>query len=221
MKVGILSLQGAVTRHRDMLARLGVDAVAVKTPEELDQVDGLILPGGESTTMSLLLESSGLFEPLIRRLGAGMPAFGTCAGMILLASEILDGRDDQRAFGAIAMAVRRNAYGRQVESFEADLDISGLGSRDPVTPVPEGPAEGPDARRAATRAAGRPSAEPPFHAVFIRAPVVEQVGPEVEVLAEVDGRPVLCRQGPALAGAFHPELGDDLRVHEYFVSEVM
>jgi 5'-phosphate synthase pdxT subunit len=173
-----------------MLSRLGVEPVACRLPSDLDDVDALVLPGGESTTMSMLLESSGLFEPLAERLAAGMPALGTCAGMILLGREILDGRDDQRCFDAIDIAVRRNAFGRQVDSFESDLDVSEV-------------------------------AGGPLHAVFIRAPVVEAMGDEVEVLATVDGRPVLCRQGHVLVAAFHPELGDDPRLHEFFVDEVV
>ena len=172
-----------------MLACLGVAAREVRTPSDLDEVDALVLPGGESTTMSLLLESSGLFEPLSQRLASGMPALGTCAGMILLATNVLDGRPDQRSFGAIDIDVRRNAFGRQVDSFEADLAIAGTDER-------------------------------PMHAVFIRAPQVERWGPEVEVLAELDGRPVVVRDGAALAAAFHPELSDDPRVHELFVSIV-
>ena len=189
MKVGVLALQGASARHVAMLARLDTPAVSVRTPAELEGVDAVVLPGGESTTMSMLLESSGLFPALHERLAAGMPAFGTCAGMILLGHEILDGRRDQRCFGAIDIRVRRNAFGRQVDSFEADLPVDGL----------EGG---------------------PFHAVFIRAPVVEAVGDDVDVLATVDGRPVLCRRGPVLVAAFHPELGDDTRLHELFLEEV-
>jgi pyridoxal 5'-phosphate synthase pdxT subunit len=190
VKVGVLALQGASARHATMLSRLGVESVPCRLPADLDDVEGVVLPGGESTTMSMLLESSGLFEPLADRLAAGMPAFGTCAGMILLGTEILDGRDDQRCLRAIDIAVRRNAFGRQVDSFESDLDVSGL----------EGE---------------------PLHAVFIRAPVVEGVGDGVEVLATVDGQPVLCRQGRILVAAFHPELGDDPRLHELFLDEVV
>jgi len=150
----------------------------------------LVLPGGESTTMSLLLGSSGLIDPLTERLRDGMPAFGTCAGMILLSAGIVDGRPDQRALGAIDIDVRRNAFGRQVDSFEADLDVEGL--------------------------------ESDFHAVFIRAPIVERVGEKVEVLATVTdasgrSRPVLCRQGPILVAAFHPELSGDPRLHQRFL----
>ena len=193
MKVGVLSLQGASARHRSMLARLGAQPVPLRVPAELEDVAAVVIPGGESTTISMLLESSGLFEPLAERLADGMPALGTCAGMILLGSEILDGRSDQRCFGAIDIAVRRNAFGRQVDSFEADLAI----------PAVAGDRQG------------------PVHAVFIRAPVVERVGPDVDVLATVGAQPVLCRQGPVLVAAFHPELGDDPRLHELFLSEVV
>jgi 5'-phosphate synthase pdxT subunit len=193
VKVGVLALQGASARHAAMLTRLGAEAVPVRTPADLAGVEALVLPGGESTTISMLLESSGLFGPVADRLAGGMPAFGTCAGMILLGSEILDGRSDQRCFGALDIAVQRNAFGRQVDSFEADLAVENIDG-----------IEG-----------------PPFHAVFIRAPVVERVADEVDVLAAVEGRPVLCRQGPVLAAAFHPELGDDPRLHELFLTEVV
>lgn len=139
--------------------------------------------------MSLQLERGGLFEPIRERLGAGMPAFGTCAGAILLGRSILDGRDDQRAFGAIDLVVRRNGYGRQIDSFERPLQVAALG-------------------------------EPPVTAVFIRAPVVEEVGPDVEILAAVDGRPVLCRTPNIVVCTFHPELGDDTRVHRLFLDAV-
>jgi len=184
--VGILSLQGAVEPHRDMLARLGVASTEVRVPAELDAVDALVVPGGESTAISKLLEANDLTEPLQRRLDEGMPALGTCAGMILLAREVLDGRPDQRSFAAIDVAVRRNAFGRQVDSFETDLAVRGL--------------------------------DAPVHAVFIRAPVVERVGDGVEVLAEVDGRPVCCRQGRVVVTAFHPELSGDPRLHELFLA---
>ncbi len=190
MKVGVLALQGASARHATMLARLGVEPVTVRLRGDLDDVDALVLPGGESTTMSMLLESSQLFGPLAERLATGLPAFGTCAGMILLGREILDGRSDQRCFGAVDVSVRRNAFGRQVDSFESDLAVAGVDG-------------------------------PPVHAVFIRAPVVETVGHDVDVLASVDSQPVLCRQGKVLVAAFHPELGDDPRLHELFVNEVV
>ncbi|MDP1821040.1 MAG: pyridoxal 5'-phosphate synthase glutaminase subunit PdxT [Acidimicrobiales bacterium] len=189
MKVGVLALQGAFARHVACLRALDAEAVAVRTPEQLAQVDALILPGGESTTMSMLLESSGLFEPVAERLASGMPTLGTCAGMILLGAAILDGRADQRSFGAVDISVRRNAFGRQVDSFEADLDLAEL-------------------------------AGGPFHAVFIRAPFVERAGAEVEVLAVVEDHPVLCRQGTVTVAAFHPELSDDLRIHERFLKEM-
>jgi 5'-phosphate synthase pdxT subunit len=195
-KVGVLALQGDVREHLLALAELGADGVEVRQPEDLAGVDGLILPGGESTTISLLLESSGLAEPIRERLAAGMPAFGTCAGMILLATDVLDGRTDQRSFGVVDIAVRRNAFGRQVDSFETDLTVAGLGGE-------------------------------PLHAVFIRAPIVEWAGPDVDVLASVinaqspDGSvgpsPVACRQGPVLVTAFHPELSGDHRLHELFL----
>lgn len=186
-KVGVLALQGATHRHAEALGALGAHVVEVRTPEDLTGVEGLVLPGGESTTMSRLLELSGLFDPLAERLAAGMPAFGTCAGLILLSSRILDGRPDQRSFGILDVDVRRNGFGRQVDSFETDLDVRGLAG------------------------GGR------FPAVFIRAPVVERVGDDVEVLASIDGHPVLCRQGAVTAAAFHPELSDDLRLHRLFL----
>jgi 5'-phosphate synthase pdxT subunit len=189
-RVGVLALQGAFALHCRALERLGAAAAEVRTAAELSAVDALILPGGESTTMSKLLVAMDLFDPVAERLAAGMPALGTCAGMILLAREVLDGRADQRSFGAIDISVRRNAFGRQVDSFEADLDVTGL-------------------------------PEAPLHAVFIRAPVVEAVGPGVEILAQVEqGRPVACRQGTVLVTSFHPELSPDLRVHELFLREL-
>jgi 5'-phosphate synthase pdxT subunit len=191
VKVGVLALQGAFGLHARVLSDLGAEPTEVRLPSELDRVDALVLPGGESTTMSFLLDSSGLFDAVAGRLAAGMPVFGTCAGMILLASDVIDGRADQRSFRAIDIAVRRNAFGRQVDSFEADLVVDGIDSP----------------QRA-------------FPAVFIRAPFVERAGPSVEVLAEVDGHPVVCRQGPVLVAAFHPELSDDQRLHQLFLEEV-
>ena len=189
--VGVLALQGDFREHLRLLGGLGASACEVRVPAQLDRVSSLVVPGGESTTISLLLESSGLLEPVRQRLAGGMPALGTCAGMILLAGEVVDGRPDQHYFGAIDIAVRRNAFGRQRDSFEADLDVAGL-SR-------------------------------PLHAVFIRAPVVERVGPDVEVLARVrmaDGqdKAVVCRQGPVLVSSFHPELVGDPRLHELFLN---
>jgi 5'-phosphate synthase pdxT subunit len=187
-KVGVVALQGAAQRHADALGALGAHPVLARRPEDLAGIEALVLPGGESTTMSRLLVSSGLFEPVAERIADGMAVLGTCAGMILLASEILDGRDDQRSFGAIDLAVRRNGFGSQVESFETEVVVTGLRGG-------------------------------PFPATFIRAPVVDRAGPDVEILAEVDGQPVLCRQGSVLVSSFHPELSGDLRLHQRFLSE--
>lgn len=183
--VGVLALQGAFAEHAVALRRLGAKTVEVRTPAHLERVEALAMPGGESTTMSKLLVTSGLFEPLTARIAAGMPVFGTCAGMILLAEEVLDGRPDQRSFAALALAVRRNGYGRQVDSFEAELQVLGFNE--------------------------------PFRAVFIRAPLVERVGADVEVLAEHDGHPVLVRHGAIMAASFHPELTFDVRIHACFL----
>lgn len=184
MQVGVLALQGAFAAHSDCLTSIGVQSIEVRTPQQLSSVDALLMPGGESSTMSQLLESSGLFDPIATRIAEGMPVFGTCAGMILLASEILDGRSDQRNFSAIDISVRRNAFGRQVDSFEATINSS-VGD---------------------------------FHGVFIRAPRIERVGAQVEVLGSINDEPVLVRQGNVLAASFHPELSNDARLHEYFVS---
>ncbi len=165
----------------------------MRRPEHLEGIDALVLPGGESSTISMLLERGELFDPIDERLADGMPALGTCAGMILLASEILGGRPDQRCFGAIDLTVRRNAYGRQVDSFDIALDLSAAGVEEPSVP---------------------------FDASFIRAPVVERTGDGVAVLAEVDGRPVLCASGPVLVASFHPELSHDLRIHRRFLEEI-
>ncbi len=206
LKVGILALQGAVREHVEVFSRLGVEAVAVTDQAALDEVDALVLPGGESTSISRLLETSGLLEPVRRRVKDKIPTFGTCAGMILLARSVSDGRPDQHQLDGIDIDVRRNAFGRQVDSFETDLVVDGLPS---------------DSR---TRTAGRASGA--FHAVFIRAPLVERVGPRVEVLASVEGsdgvrRAVLCREGSCLVSAFHPELSGDLRLHEMFLESVL
>jgi pyridoxal 5'-phosphate synthase pdxT subunit len=203
MKVGVLALQGAFREHREVLDALGVDAVDVRVPEQLDALDALILPGGESTTMSRLLDTSGLRAPLGERLRDGLPVFGTCAGMILLATEVVDGRPDQESFGLVDISVRRNAYGRQLASFETPLDLRGLTGR------------APDGARLAEHGlvGGR------FPGVFIRAPRIERVGAGVEVLVEHDGHPVLARQGGAVVASFHPELSGDLRLHEWFLRE--
>jgi pyridoxal 5'-phosphate synthase pdxT subunit len=189
VKVGVLALQGAFAAHARCLRALGAEPRDVRTPAQLVEVDALVMPGGESTTMSMLLETSGLFDPIAERLADGLPTLGTCAGMILSGSEILDGRPDQRCFGAVDIAVRRNAFGRQVDSFEADLELTDLSGG-------------------------------PFPAVFIRAPFVERVGDAVEVLATVDGHPVVCRQGAVTVTAFHPELSDDLRLHDHFLKGI-
>ncbi len=184
----MLALQGAFALHLDALGRLGVEGLEVRTATDLAQVDALIMPGGESTTMSMLLESQQLFAPLNTAIQGGLPVFGTCAGMILLSAEILDGRSDQRCFGALDMKVRRNAYGTQIESFETDLDVAGL--------------------------------DEPFHAVFIRAPGVEALGPGVEVVSSHQGEPVLCRSGAVLASSFHPEVTNDDRLHRLFLETI-
>jgi pyridoxal 5'-phosphate synthase pdxT subunit len=186
--VGVLALQGAFGAHQRVLEELGAETHQVRTPADLAAVDALVMPGGESTTMSRLLDTAGLFEPLSDRLAEGMPVFGTCAGMILLAGEVLDGRPDQRSFAAIDISVRRNGYGRQVDSFEADVAVVGL--------------------------------DYTFHVVFIRAPKVERTGAGVEVLAHLDGVPVLVRQGQVLVASFHPELTSDRRLHAMFLDMV-
>ncbi|HQR26355.1 MAG TPA: pyridoxal 5'-phosphate synthase glutaminase subunit PdxT [Nocardioides sp.] len=191
--VGVLALQGDVREHLHALEAVGVRALPVRRPPELAACDGLVIPGGESTTMSKLAVAFELLEPLRDRVKTGMPAFGTCAGMILLADRVTDGRPDQETVGGLDVTVRRNAFGRQVDSFETDLDVVGLAE--------------------------------PVHAVFIRAPWVEQAGADVEVLARVAvgpaaGRIVAVRQGRLMATAFHPEVGGDTRLHEMFAGVV-
>jgi 5'-phosphate synthase pdxT subunit len=194
MTIGVLALQGDVREHLGALAECDALARPVRRIEELDSVDALVIPGGESTTISKLAVIFGLLDPIRKRIADGMPVYGSCAGMIMMASTVLDGRPDQESFGGIEMTVRRNAFGRQVDSFEAPVAIEGVPGDD-------------------------------FHAVFIRAPWVEDVGPEVRVLGRVTagpaaGRIVAVRQGSLLATAFHPELTGDLRVHRYFVDLV-
>ena len=186
--VGVLALQGAFAIHQARLTTIGVASALVRTPRDLAGVDALILPGGESTTMSMLLTSSELFDPLKGLLADGLPVLGTCAGMILCATEVLDGRADQRGFDLIDITVRRNGYGRQLDSFETELDVEGL--------------------------------DDPFHAVFIRAPYVERVGGGVEILSELDGVPVMVRDGGCTVASFHPELTDDTRLHEMFIASL-
>jgi len=192
--VGVLALQGDVREHLRALGECGAVARPVRRAQEVESVDALVVPGGESTTISKLAMEFGLLEPIRKRISAGMPVYGSCAGMIMLANQILDGRPDQQAFAGIEMAVRRNAFGRQVDSFEAPVSITGVPG-------------------------------PPFDAVFIRAPWVDRVGDDVEVLGRVaagaaTGRIVAVRQGNLLATAFHPELTGDLRVHRFFVEMV-
>lgn len=186
MKVGVLALQGAYASHLKTFASLGVEALEVRTPEDLEKVDRLVIPGGESTTISMLLDSNRMRVPIQESISEGMPVFGTCAGMIVLAREVLDGRDDQKPLGVIDITVRRNAFGRQVDSFESEIEVSGL--------------------------------DEPFPSVFIRAPIVESIGEGVEVYARVDEKIVLCGTDSILVASFHPELSNDGRIHEMFLS---
>jgi 5'-phosphate synthase pdxT subunit len=178
--IGVLALQGGFAAHEGMLRDLGAEVREVRVPADLEGLDGLVIPGGESTTMTLGIEREGLAEPLRRLAAGGTPVLGTCAGLIML---------DREHLGLMDVSCARNAFGRQVRSFEADLDFAGLGGG-------------------------------PLHAVFIRAPWIVDRGPGVEVLAEVDGHPVAARQGSLLAVAFHPELGEDPRVHQVFLDQV-
>ncbi len=183
--VGVLALQGDFLEHAIVLRQLGVSAPEVRKAEALEALDGLIIPGGESTTMAILMDTWGLRDAICRRVRQGMAVWGSCAGMILIASSLRD--DRPKPLGLMNIRVARNAFGRQVDSFEADLQVAALGER-------------------------------PFHAVFIRAPLILEVGEGVEVLARLeDGTPVAARQGKLLATAFHPELTDDFRFHRYFV----
>ena len=184
--MGVLALQGAFESHIRILNSLGIEAIAIRDPESLDSVSGLVIPGGESTAISMLLESNQLRKPLEERLSDGMPVFGTCAGMSMLSTEILDGREDQTPLAAIDITVKRNAFGRQIDSFESQLDIKGFTY--------------------------------PFPSIFIRAPIVESVGESVNVLAKLDDQIVLCGNETTLVASFHPELSNDLRIHELFVS---
>jgi pyridoxal 5'-phosphate synthase pdxT subunit len=191
VRIGVLALQGDYREHLAALSDIGVVAVPVRRPDELDAVDGLVIPGGESTTMSHLLRELDLLEPLRARLAAGLPAYGACAGMIMLSSEILDAGTVGREavpLGGIDITVRRNAFGRQVDSFEGNVAFSGF--------------------------------DEPVHGIFIRAPWVERVGEGVTVLASAAGHPVAVRQGPMLATSFHPEMTGDRRIHRLFVDIV-
>ena len=194
MKIGVLALQGDVREHIQSLSDCGVDALAVKTKQEIESISALVIPGGESTTISKLARSFDLFDVIKGRIRNGMPTYGSCAGMILLANKVEDAIDGQESFGGINMVVRRNAFGRQVDSFETDLKFKGI-------------------------------TEPKVRAVFIRAPWVESVGSEVEVLAEITdsfgvNHPVAVRQANLLATSFHPELTGDNRVHRFFVENI-
>jgi len=191
--IGVFALQGDVREHLRVVNDLGARALGVRRPSELEQCDGFILPGGESTTMFKLARAFELFEPLRDRIKGGMPTFGTCAGMIMLADRLEGGTSDQETLGGLDITVRRNAFGRQIDSFEENLSFAGLDDK--------------------------------VHAVFIRAPWVEQVGPEVDVLARVeggpaDGRIVAVRQGPLMATSFHPEMGGGERIHRLFLDTV-
>jgi pyridoxal 5'-phosphate synthase pdxT subunit len=192
--IGVLALQGDVPEHLRALGDAGARAVPVRRPEELDRIDGLVIPGGESTTLWRLSVAFDVIEPLRKLIASGLPAFGSCAGMIMLADRLADGVAGQLTFGGIDMTVRRNAFGRQVDSFESDITLSGLDRGDAT----------------------------PLRAVFIRAPWVEQNGQNVAVLGteQRTGRIVAVRQGPLLATAFHPELTPDRRIHELFVDIV-
>ncbi len=188
MKIGVLALQGAFIEHIEILRRTGVDAAEIKLPEELQDLSALIIPGGESTTILKLIHSNGLFQPLKRRIQAGFPVMGTCAGMICLAKKVLNSQESSlEPLEVMDIEVKRNAFGRQVDSFEADLLVSELGQN-------------------------------PYHAVFIRAPLIKKAGAKVRILAKLpDGVIVAAQQGNLLVTSFHPELTDDLRFHEYFL----
>jgi pyridoxal 5'-phosphate synthase pdxT subunit len=193
--IGVLALQGDVPEHLRALEAAGAAAVRVRRPEELHRLDGLVIPGGESTTLWRLSVAFEVLEPVRKLISAGLPAFGSCAGMIMLADRLADGVAGQQTFGGIDMTVRRNAFGRQVDSFEADITLTGLPGADAAAPL---------------------------HAVFIRAPWVEQNGENVAILGteQRTGRIVAVRQGQLLATAFHPELTQDRRIHELFVDIV-
>jgi len=189
VKIGVLALQGDVAEHIASLGDCGVIASAVRSKQEIQSIDALVIPGGESTTIAKLARAFGVFDLIKSRIASGMPTYGSCAGMILIADQILDGGVDQEGFGGIDAQVRRNAFGRQVDSFETDLTFAGISGA-------------------------------AFRAVFIRAPWVESVGTQVEVLASFNGHPVAIRQGHLLATSFHPELTGDNRIHRFFVDQL-
>ncbi len=196
-QIGVLAIQGDVREHAQHLTSCGVDVTLVKTADALNEIDGLVIPGGESTTMSILAVKNGLFAPLRKLRDEGFPMYGSCAGLIMLANTISEGRGDQESIGGLDIVARRNAFGRQVDSFEIDLAIPAIGTD-------------------------------PFHAVFIRAPLVESIGPSVEALSTIpvgaigndDERIVAVRQGNIVATSFHPEITPDLRFHQLFVDIV-
>ena len=189
-RVGVLALQGDVREHVRVLTDLGAAAIPVRRPTELSEIDGLVIPGGESSVIDKLSRAFGMREPLREAIEGGLPVYGTCAGLILLAERIVDGIEGQQTFGGLDVTVRRNAFGSQVDSFEVDLDVPVLGA-------------------------------PPVHAVFIRAPLVEQAGPDVETLAALDdGRVVAVRQGSVVGTSFHPEMNGDDRFHALFLDMV-
>lgn len=187
MKIGVLALQGAFREHCAVLASCGVEAVEIRKADELDKIDGLILPGGESTTIGKLLVDWGIMDKIKQRAAQGMAIYGTCAGLILLAKTIYN--SDQPRLGLMDISVQRNAFGRQTESFETDLQVDEIGGE-------------------------------PVHAVFIRAPLIDKAGPNVKVLAKVEDKIVIARQGQFLVTSFHPELTGDHRIHQYFINMV-
>jgi 5'-phosphate synthase pdxT subunit len=187
VKIGVLALQGAVAEHIEMLSALNTEAVPIRLPSELNGLDALVIPGGESTTISKMLSDYSLTEPIRKLANQGFPMFGTCAGLILLAKKVPD--LEMETIGVMDIEVKRNAFGRQVDSFEADLQIPALGNGT-------------------------------FHGIFIRAPIIEKTKRSVEILCQLNGKPVAARQGKLLACAFHPELTGDLRFHRYFVNLV-
>lgn len=190
MTVGVLALQGDFREHASVLRTLGADVTLVRRPEELAAIDGLVIPGGESSVMDKLARTFGLAEPLRARIRDGLPVYGTCAGLIMLADSVLDAIVGQESLGGLDVVVRRNAFGSQTQSFETDLDIPELG-------------------------------DVPVHAVFIRGPVVESVGPNARALATLaDGRVVAVEQGNLLGTSFHPEITGEHRFHEYFLAKV-
>jgi 5'-phosphate synthase pdxT subunit len=190
LRIGVLALQGDFREHLAVLRGFGADAVPVRRPAELSEIDGLVIPGGESSVMDKLARTFGLRDPLRETIAGGLPVYGTCAGLIMLSSRILDGIEGQESLGGLDIDVRRNAFGSQTDSFEVDLEVPALG-------------------------------DPPLHAVFIRAPVVERVGTPVTTLAALDdGRVVAVEQGDLLGTSFHPEMTDDHRFHGYFLDKV-